>query len=774
MGDSAPVMIWTSGLDKGRTWFNAQWLQFVGRTADRELGMGWVQNVHPDDVGRCLEAYTTAFDERKPFTIEYRLRRYDGTYRWVLDTGGPLNESAVFAGFIGSCIDISDRKREAEASAYLAAIVESSDDAILSKDLNGIIRSCNATAQRLFGYSAEELIGRPVRMLIPADRQQEEDLILGRIRRGEPIEHFETVRVTKDGRLIDISLTVSPVRDGAGTIIGVSKIARDITDRKRADAELAAQQEWFRVTLDSIGDGVVACDTQGRVTLMNAMAEQLTGWSAGTAVGRPCDEVVRLISEKTREVAENPIAQALASGRPVGPSNHTLLVAADHSERAIDDNAAPIRTSDGTTVGVVLAFRDVTERRRSEAERQIAAADRERLLEAERIARGEAERASRVKDEFVAMVSHELRTPLNAILGWTQLMRTGRQDQALLERGLDIISRNTRAQAQLIADLLDISRIVSGKLRLETQSVDLRTLLDDAIEAVASDAEAKGIAINRLAHDTIGTVAGDAARLQQAIWNLLSNAIKFTPAGGRIEVSLTQEAETVEISVRDTGVGIRPDVLPQVFDRFHQADQSITRRFGGLGLGLSIVKHLVELHGGSVQAESPGEGEGATFLIRLPIAGRVESYPSEAPQPPPAPSNETVSLDSLRLLLVEDEPDTLEYLQRLLEDHGGIVFTARSGPEALAIVGRERLEMIISDIGLPEMDGYDLIRQIRSQNGQSGYAIPAIALTAYARAEDRVRALEAGFDDHIAKPAEPASLLATVSSLAQAKSKPRA
>ena len=236
MGDSAPVMIWTSALDKGRTWFNAQWLQFVGRTADRELGMGWVQNLHPDDVGRCLEVYTTAFDERKPFTIEYRLRRYDGTYRWVLDTGAPLEESAVFAGFIGSCIDISDRKREAEASAYLAAIVESSDDAILSKDLNGIIRSCNATAQRLFGYSAEELIGRPVRILIPADRQQEEDLILGRIRRGEPIEHFETVRVTKDGRLIDISLTVSPVRDGAGTIIGVSKIARDITDRKRADS----------------------------------------------------------------------------------------------------------------------------------------------------------------------------------------------------------------------------------------------------------------------------------------------------------------------------------------------------------------------------------------------------------------------------------------------------------------------------------------------------------------------------------------------------------
>jgi PAS domain S-box-containing protein len=636
VGDAAPVMLWMSGLDKGRTWFNARWLEFVGRPMDRELGDGWSENVHPADLVRCLDTHNKSIEARQPFTMEYRLKRQDGEYRWLLDTGVPIDEASVFAGYIGSCIDITDRNREAAASAYLAAIVESSDDAILTKDLNGIIRSCNATAERLFGYPASELIGRPVRMLIPADRQQEEDLILSRIRAGEPIEHFETVRITKDRRLIDISLTVSPVRDASGTIIGVSKIARDITERRRA-----------------------------------------------------------------------------------------------------------------------------------EVERQLAAADRDRLLEAERIARAEAERASRVKDEFVAMVSHELRTPLNAILGWAQLMMRGRDDPAVLHRGLDVISRNTRAQAQLIADLLDISRIVSGKLRLEMRSVDLRAMFDEAIETVLGDAEASGIAVSKTADEVIERVAGDPARLQQVVWNLLSNAIKFTPRGGQIAVSLTQANGHAEIAVKDTGVGIRADVLPHVFDRFHQADRSTTRRFGGLGLGLSIVKHLVELHGGSVHAESGGEGQGAMFAIRLPTARLPEFDSDGVPDAPAIKSSETVALASLRVLLVEDEPDTLEYLQRLLVEHGAVVFAARSASEALAILHRERPEMLISDIGLADVDGYDLMQQIRREHDHDSETIPAIALTAYARSEDRMRALRAGFQAHLAKPAEPAELLATIVSLAR-------
>ena len=392
--------------------------------------------------------------------------------------------------------------------------------------------------------------------------------------------------------------------------------------------------------------------------------------------------------------------------------------------------------------------------------------DRERLLESERIARGEAERASRVKDEFVAMVSHELRTPLNAILGWTQLMTSGRHDAVLLGRGLDVISRNTRVQAQLIADLLDISRIVSGRLRIDKQSVDLRALLDDAIEAVESDAAAKGIELSKTVDDMTGPVLGDPARLQQILWNLLSNAIKFTPSGGRIAVSLTHDASAAEISVRDTGVGIRPDVLPHVFDRFHQADRSITRRFGGLGLGLAIVKHLVELHDGTVRAESR-EGEGCDIHDSLSDHARA-SKSAQRGTTGAAGAHDTVALASLRVLLVEDEPDTLEYLQRLLEDHGGIVFAAQSAAQALQILSRERLEIVISDIGLPDMDGYALIEQIRL-NFDHGERMPAIALTAYARAEDRARALEAGFDAHVAKPAEPAALLALVASLAKAK-----
>jgi PAS domain S-box-containing protein len=731
-----------------------------------------------DLVGASLDAMLPSCDPAARAYIAsiveagYRVSNVESTER---DANGGIKHFAnSMSGVVengrllrmwGTQRDITDRKREGEASAYLAAIVQSSDDAILSKDLDGIIRSCNAAGERLFGYSAAELIGRPVRMLIPADRQQEEDLILGRIRRGEPIEHFETVRVTKDRRLIDISLTVSPVRDGAGAIIGVSKVARDITERKRAAAELAAQQQWFRVTLDSIGDGVITCDAGGRVTFMNATAAKLTGWDAGSAVNQPCGEVVRLVRESTGQILECPVTRVLRTGGPVAPSNQTLLMAADDTGRPIDDNAAPIIDRDGNIIGVVLVLRDVTERRRNEAERQSAAMDRERLLESERIARGEAERASRVKDEFVAMVSHELRTPLNAILGWTQLMTSGRHDALLLARGLDVIARNTRVQAQLIADLLDISRIVSGRLRIEKQSVDLRALLDDAIEAVESDADAKGIELTKTVDDMTGPVLGDPARLQQIVWNLLSNAIKFTPSGGRIAVSLTHDASAAEISVRDTGVGIRPDVLPHVFDRFHQADRSITRRFGGLGLGLAIVKHLVEQHDGTVRAESR-EGEGSTFTIRFPITRELPGRPNEAQPAPPAAA--TVALASLRVLLVEDEPDTLEYLQRLLEDHGGIVFAAQSAAQALQILSRERLEIVISDIGLPEMDGYALIQQFRL-NFDHGERIPAIALTAYARAEDRVRALEAGFDAHVAKPAEPSALLALVASLAKSK-----
>ncbi|TMQ69546.1 MAG: PAS domain S-box protein [Candidatus Eisenbacteria bacterium] len=586
------------------------------------------------------------------------------------------------------------RSREERANAYLAAIVQSSDDAILSMDLDGIIRSCNRACEEMFGYAESELMGRPITVLVPPDLHAQAADIVARLRRGEKVETFETVRVTKDGRVIEVALAISSVRGENGEIIGVSKTARDITEIKRAGRALAAQQEWFRVTLASIGDAVIATDAEGGVTFLNGATEQLTGWSqaeaigrpladvfhivneqtrqpvehstgkvlrtglvvgianhtlligkdgaefpiadsaapirddagkilgvvlvfhdvseqrraqaaiaeqrewlartltgwnAEEAVGRPCEQVFRIVNEQTRQSVENPVKRVLDVGTIVGLANHTVLISRDGSQRPIDDSGAPIRNLDGRIVGVVLVFRDVSERRRIETERHAAAVERERLLESERLARAESDRANRVKDDFMSMVSHELRTPLNAIVGWTELLQKAPPSEEMKRRGLEVIGRNARLQAQLISDLLDVSRIVSGKLLLEFQNVDLAAVIESAIETVEMTADAKGVRIEkRLGRDRITAItAGDPARLQQAVWNLLSNAIKFTPQGGTITVELKRADDKIEISVTDTGLGIRPDLLSRIFDRFYQRDAPTTRRHGGLGLGLS-------------------------------------------------------------------------------------------------------------------------------------------------------------------------------------------
>ena len=810
----------------------------------------------------------------------------------VLDSSGAVVAASKIVR------DISEQKRASANRAYLAAIVESSEDAILAKDLNGIIQSANTAAERIFGYSASELVGRSIHIIIPPDRYAEEDEILARVRRGEGLEHFETVRTAKNGRRLDVSLSVSPIRDGSGAIVGVAKIARDVTEQKRLSRELGAQQEWFRVTLgsigdaviasdpdghvtymnssaqtltgwtveeaagraladvfhimnektrlpvdnpaalvirsghivglanhtvlidrngvehpiadsaapirdlhnrilgvilvfrdvteerraeeaiaeqrewfettlESIGDAVIATDVQGRVEFMNPIAEHLTGWRACDASGRKCDEVFRIVNEDTRRTVENPVTRVLAEGTIVGLANHTLLISADGTERPIDDSGAPIRSRDGRIVGVVLVFRDVTDRRRAEVERRDALSERERLLEAERAARGAAERASRVKDEFVAMVSHELRTPLNAMLGWTQLMTRQDADQGVIKRGVDVIARNTRLQAQLISDLLDVSRIVSGKLSLDIHQVDLPTVIADAIETVQKDVDEKGVVIERHIEGTVGSIAGDPARLQQIVWNLLSNAIKFTPKGGTVTVGLRRYGPDAEISVVDTGVGIKPEFLPHIFDRFQQADQSITRRFGGLGLGLSIVKHLVELHGGSIRAESPGDGKGATFAIVLPSSAPAETTDSQALRAKSLDAQPLASLNGIRVFIVEDETDTREVLERFLTASGAHVVAVSTATEALAMLPRCKADILVSDIGLPNMDGYELMQRVRLMDAENCGAIPAIALTAYARSEDRTRAFRAGYQAHLAKPIEPAELVATIASFAE-------
>ena len=402
---------------------------------------------------------------------------------------------------------------------------------------------------------------------------------------------------------------------------------------------------------------------------------------------------------------------------------------------------------------------------------QKAAEERNSLLESERAARATAERMSDLKDEFLANLSHELRTPLNAILGWSQVLRRGARGEADFNKGLEAIERNARVQTQLIEDLLDMSRITSGKVRLDIQPIEPVSVIEASIETVKPAAEVKGIRIEKLLDSAAGPISGDPNRLQQILWNLLSNAIKFTPKGGKVQILLARVNSHVEISVADTGIGIRPDFLPYVFERFRQADASAARVHGGLGLGLSIVKQLVELHGGTVWADSAGEGRGATFSIHLPLTAihrnlRVHSGLHPKASAVVSAEFKTLDLSGVKVLVVDDEPDARDLIRRVLEDCDATVFTAATAPEALLLIENERPHVFISDIGMPSVDGFELLRRVRSLGEARGGRVPAIALTAFARSEDRTRALRAGFLVHVSKPVEPSELVATVGTVA--------
>jgi len=396
--------------------------------------------------------------------------------------------------------------------------------------------------------------------------------------------------------------------------------------------------------------------------------------------------------------------------------------------------------------------------------------EHKRLLEAERLAREEAERAGALKDDFLATLSHELRTPLNAILGWTHVLLANKADPARAREGLEVIARNARAQAQIVEDLLDMNRIMAGRLRLEVRRADLPIIINEALDSVRPAAEAKGVRLQAVLDPNAGPVSGDPGRLQQVFWNLLSNGIKFTPKGGKVQVTLARVGSQAEVSVTDSGEGIAPAFLPFVFDRFRQADASTTRRHGGLGLGLAISKQLAELHGGSIRAHSGGANAGATFTVSLPLAALLSDpvAPAEArPATPRAsPVDEHVSLHGVRVLMVDDEVDTRSLLGHLLEDHGAQVSAAASGEEAFNLLLTDRFDVLVSDIGMPGEDGYAFLKRVRALGAESGGDIAAVALTAYARAEDRVRAIRAGFQMHIAKPVEPVELLTMVASLA--------
>jgi signal transduction histidine kinase/ActR/RegA family two-component response regulator len=465
------------------------------------------------------------------------------------------------------------------------------------------------------------------------------------------------------------------------------------------------------------------------------------------------------LATRIRRFLVRPIAELASTARTVSETK-------DYSLRAQ-------RFSDDELGEFTEAFNEMLAQIQQQAlEIQHSHDQRTQLLESEQAARSEAERASRLKDEFVATLSHELRTPLSAILGWAHILREPNLQPEQVTAGVEVIERNARAQAQIIEDLLDMSRIIAGQIRLDVQQVELKDVLDSALATVRPAAEARGIRLHTVFDTKVGPVRGDPQRIQQIVWNLLSNAIKFTPRDGRVQVALERVNSHVEISVSDTGQGIKPEFLPHVFDRFRQADGSTTRRHSGLGLGLSIVKQLVELHGGTIRAKSGGPDQGSTFIVELPVIAVHADEALEDRAHPQAPSamalgQEPMSLTGLRVLVVDDEPDAREIVRRLLAGHGAEPECASSAREALAAFRKMRPDVIISDIGMPEQDGYDLIRSIREMEKQLGGTTPAVALTAFARSADRTRAMLAGYQMHLAKPVEPAELIATVASVSR-------
>jgi len=640
------------------------------------------------------------------------------------------------------------------------------DYAIFMLDPQGYVLTWNTGARRIKGYAANEIIGRHFSTFYPPEAlrrhlPEHELQMAGTEGRFED----EGWRVRKDGTRFWANVVITALRDDTGALRGFAKVTRDLTQRREHEEALRQSEERFRLLVEGVSDyAIFMLDPNGYVMTWNGGAERIKGYRADEIIGQhfskfyPADAIESAWPDHELQVATE-------SGRFVEDG---WRVRKDGTRFWANVTITALRDRNGRLQGFAKLTRDLSERKRAEA-MEAHGAQREELLEAERSARIVAQRAARMKDEFLATLSHELRTPLNSILGWTQLLRrqaTPKPED--FQRAMEVIERNTRAQAKLIEDLLDLSRIMSGRIRLDVQETAIVDVVRGAIESAEPIAQAKGVRLEGILDPRGGTVSGDPGRLQQIVWNLLSNAIKFTPKGGKVQVLLQRIDSHIEINVSDTGIGIPASFLPYVFDRFSQKDSSTTRTQGGLGLGLAISKQLVELHGGSLRATSPGEGQGSTFVVDLPlkILQAEAASPDRIHPTHPVPEEQSTlpRLGGIHALVVDDEADARDLIQRVLLDQGATVSAAQSGAEALRIIETSNPDILISDIGMPEMDGYQLMRRIRASE-REGEHIPAVALTAFARAEDRKRALLAGYQSHLAKPVDTAELLIVIAGL---------
>ena len=799
---------------------------------DRLFGLGpgsttqsleaFISAVHAEDqpavAARCARCAREGVD----FDMEFRVLGPAGSVRWIHnkaktfldDQGSPLYMT-------GACADITSRKEAAEAlrdnEQRLQAMFNQAAVGIAVAALDGRFLDVNRKFSEILGYSPAELRELTFMQITHADDLGDTTACVRRLLEGSISEYsLEKRYLRRDGSLVWSLSTVTLLKAASGEPRRFIGVIEDISSRKQAEAALQQETRALEL-LNETGNTLASqLDLQAVVQAVTDAARQLSGaqfaaFLFNTADGQSETLLLDTLSGVPKEAFDtigNPRATALfgATLRGEAPIRCDDLLT-DLRDETVDPPhglaqsevpvrsylAVPVRSRSTAVIGGLFfghpqpsVFDERVERlivgvaahagvaidnaRLYEAA-QKAAAERESLLESERAARTEAERLSDVKDEFLATLSHELRTPLNAILGWSQVLRSASRDGVDLMKGLEAIERNARVQTQLIEDLLDMSRITSGKLRLDVQSIQPVSFIEAAVETVKPAADAKGIRLEKLLDPQAGPISGDPSRLQQVVWNLLSNAIKFTPRDGKVQILLERVNSSIEVSVADTGIGIKAEFIPHLFERFRQADASTTRKHAGLGLGLSIVKNLVELHGGTVWVRSEGEGRGTTVAVQLPLAVIHRQRDGRERLHPKTPTIGTTilvaaELAGLKVLVVDDQLDARDLVQRILEDCEAEVITAATAKEALRLVEAHKPDVLVSDIGLPEIDGYELLKRVRALGPERGGKVPAIALTAFARSEDRTRTLRAGFLVHVSKPVDPSELIATVASVA--------
>jgi PAS domain S-box-containing protein len=797
--NDTPFMITRCSRDLRYVFVSRAYAEMLGRKASELHGKSIAEIVGPEGfatirpyIDRVLTGTQVEYEAEVTFA-KVGVRTLHVVYKPEIDSSGHT------VGWVASIADISDRKGARDARMLLASIVDSSNDAIITKDLDGIVTSWNAAAERLFGYAAQEIVGRPIRLIIPAERQREEDDILAKLRHGERIDHFETIRVAKDGRRLNISLTISPLRDERGKIIGASKIARDVTEARAAEAErLRLLEENVMVTeaLNNVGTIVASdLDREKVVQAVTDAATELTTAEFGaffynvvndagesymlyTISGVPREAFSKFPMPRNTEVFE-PTFQGRGVVRSAditqdpryghNPPHHGMPAGHLPVRSYL---AVPVKSRAGDVIGGLFFGHSEVGRFTHHHERLAlgvgawasVAFENARMF-------GMVQESSRLKDEFLASLSHELRTPLNAVLGYARMLRTGMVSADKQHKAIETIERNATSLTQIVEDILDISRIISGKIRLNVQSVDFPQIVQNAIDAVTPAADARGVRLEAVLDPQANPISGDPERLQQVFWNLLTNAVKFTSRGGRVQVRLERINSHIEVSVADTGIGISPEFLPHVFERFRQADASTSRERGGLGLGLSIARQLVEMHGGTIQAFSGGVGKGATFAVTLPLMiVHASRHQTERVHPRTGGALGKVAhddLSDLHVLAVDDDHDALTLVADLLTAAGARVTTASSAADALRILEAELPHVLVTDLGMPKVDGFQLIEQVRGHRNPLVRHVPAAALTAYARSDDRVKALRAGFQIHLAKPIDPAELVTAVGALAR-------